>query len=141
MKVDDLVIKFHGMSNPHSDKLNSWLESLMRHSPSQSACRMHVFKDPHGYLCKLTVHSRVKTFSSQFKHEDLITSVKNVLKDVRNQVAKWKKNRSSMDLTGVISVQELNLHGLRDDDDDEDGSGNPPSNDENNGTFNYKKVA
>ena len=113
---NNILIQFHGMGYTRSEKLENWLESLMRHSPSESACRMHIFKDPHGYLCKLTVHSRKKTFSSQFKDRHLVTAVKYVLKNVKGQVATWKKNRSAQDLTGVISIQQLELDSLHEKD-------------------------
>ena len=109
---NNILIQFHGMGYTRSEQLENWLESLMRHSPSESACRMHIFKDSHGYLCKLTVHSSRKTFSSQFKDRDLISAVKYVLKNVKKQVATWKKNRSTMELTGLISVHQLQLDNL-----------------------------
>lgn len=112
---NNILIQFHGMGYMRSEQLENWLESLMRHSPSESACRMHIFKDPHGYLCKLTVHSSRKTFSSQFKDKNLISAVKCVLKNVKKQVAKWKKNRSSLELTGLISIHQLQLDSLNND--------------------------
>ncbi len=109
---NNILVQFHGMKHTQSEQLEDWLESLMRHSPNESICRLHVFKDPHGYLCKLTVYSRVRTFSSQFKDADLNHSIKNVLTHVKQQVAKWKKNRSSMELTGLIPIRDLDLQNL-----------------------------
>ena len=65
-----------------------------------------------GYLCKLIVHSHIKTFSSQIKKESMSDSVKNVLKDVKKQIHFWKKNRSSDELTGITQINNLNLRSL-----------------------------
>ena len=63
MDRQNIRIKFHGIDNktPPS-QLEEYLESLMRHAPSSSTCYLHVFKEPKGYLCKLTVHSNVRIF-------------------------------------------------------------------------------
>ena len=108
-----ILIRLHEMKHGvHVGKLRNHLESLLRHSPSESVCYMHMFEDPHGYLCKLTIHSSVKIFSSQCKDEDLLFSLKSVLGEVKKQIAKWKKNRSTMDLTGVTSIDQLDLSGV-----------------------------
>ena len=111
--MDNILIQFHGMGYRRSEQLESWLESLMRHSPSESTCRMHIFKDPHGYLCKLTVHSTRKTFSAQFKDQSMVAALQYVLNSVKKQVAKWKKNRSTSELTGVVSITKLEWEHLK----------------------------
>ena len=113
MDSKSIIVKFHGMEEKaDTTELEEYLEALLRHSPSNSTCYMHIFREPKAYLCKLTVHSHVKTFSSQAKTEDMQTAVKNVLREVKSQVASWKKNRTSQELTGVTSVTHLNLEGL-----------------------------
>jgi len=110
MRDNRIFIRLHEVKQGvHVGKLKNHLESLLRHSPSESVCHMHMFEDPHGYLCKLTIHSSVKTFSSQCKDEDLLSSLKSVLGEVKKQIAKWKKNRSTMDLTGVTAIDQLDL--------------------------------
>ena len=124
-------MQFHGMEQKeHSHKLKDYLESLLRHAPSQSTCHLHIFKEPQGYLCKLTVHSNIKTFSSHFKDETITSSVKAALRSVKKQIAHWKNNRSSLELTGVTSITQLNLTPLDDDDEVEEIN-----------TKKYKKVA
>ena len=113
MTSQNILIKFHGMENKrHPVDLEEYLEALLRHAPSNSTCYLHIFKEPKGYLCKLTVHSNVKTFSAQTKDENASSSVKNVLRNVKNQIAGWKKNRSSLELTGVTSITGLSLRGM-----------------------------
>ena len=92
--------------------LKDYLESLLRHAPSNSTCHLHIFKEPRSYLCKLTVHSNVKTFSSHSTDEAIKTALKTVLRNVKEQIAYWKKNRSSLELTGVTSITRLNLNEL-----------------------------
>lgn len=125
-------MQFHGMEQKERPRhLKDYLESLLRHAPSRSTCHLHIFKEPKGYLCKLTVHSNVKTFSSHFKDEAIKTTIKTVLKDVKNQIAIWKKNRSSLELTGVTSLASLNLSDL-------DSLDNPDQEEE---SYHLKKVA
>ncbi len=113
MDRQNIRIQFHGISNAtQSTQLKEYLESLVRHAPSNATCYLHVFKEPTGYLCKLTVHSIVRIFSAQSKNNNITSSIKNVLRDVKKQIATWKKNRSSMELTGVTSVTELNLNSI-----------------------------
>jgi hypothetical protein len=54
----------------------------------------------------------MKTFSAHFKDETTKSALKTVLKDVKKQIAYWKKNRSTMELTGVTSINHLNLNDL-----------------------------
>ncbi len=107
-------MQFHGMEKKEqqSHKLKDYLESLLRHAPSRSTCHLHIFKENQGYLCKLTVHSNIKTFSSHSKDETITSSVKAVLRSVKKQIAHWKNNRSSLELTGVTSITQLNLNPL-----------------------------
>ena len=108
-----ITIKFHGMtSTEQSAEVRNYLESLLRHAPSESTCHLHLFKDNYGYLCKLTVHSAVKTFSAHSKEETLTKTVKTVLRNVKDQIAQWKNDRSSSELTGVTSITRLNLKTL-----------------------------
>ena len=44
------------------------------------------------------------------------TAIKTVLRSVKSQIAYWKKNRSSMELTGVTSITRLNLNALEEED-------------------------
>jgi len=105
---NNIIIKFHGMETKDKpEQLKDYLESLLRHAPSRSSCHFHVFKESHGYLCKLTVHSNIKTFSSHSKNETIYLALKTVLKEVKAQITYWKKKRSSMELTGVHSVTQL----------------------------------
>ena len=113
MDRQNIRIKFHGMdNNTRSTELKEYLESLIRHAPSNATCYLHIFKEPKGYLCKLTIHSNIRIFSAQSKSDNITSSIKNVLRDVKEQIATWKKNRSSMELTGVTSVTELNLNSI-----------------------------
>ena len=105
-------MRFHGMEQKKQHKLKDYLESLLRHAPSRSTCHLHIFKEKQGYLCKLTVHSNIKTFSAHFKDETITSSVKAVLRSVKKQIAHWKNNRSSLELTGVTSITQLNLKPL-----------------------------
>ena len=115
MNNNNIIIQFHGMEQKNKHHLLSeYLESLLRHAPSNSTCHLHIFKEKKGCLCKLTVHSSIKTFSSQSKDETITIALKTVLKDVKEQIAYWKKNRSSMELTGVTSINHLNLTELDD---------------------------
>ena len=100
------------MSVRSNHQLEEYLESLLRQSPSNSICRLHVFKESAGYLCKLIVHSHAKTFSSQVKKESMSDSIKNVLKDIKKQIHNWKKNRSSSELTGITQINNLDLRSL-----------------------------
>ena len=119
MNNNNIVIRFHGIEKKDNHHhLSEYLESLLRHAPSNSTCHLHIFKEPRGYLCKLTVHSNVKTFSSQSKDETMKMALKTVLRNVKEQIAYWKKNRSSMELTGVTSITHLNLNELDDDEDE-----------------------
>ena len=119
MNNNNIVIRFHGIEKKDNHHhLSEYLESLLRHAPSNSTCHLHIFKESRGYLCKLTVHSNVKTFSSHFKDETMKMSLQTVLKNVKEQIAYWKKNRSSMELTGVTSIAHLNLNELDDDEDE-----------------------
>ena len=120
MNQSNIVVRFHGME-PKKDlsHLTEYLESLMRHSPSNATCHLNIFKEPSAYLCKLTVHSNIKTFSSHAKDETIKTAVKTVLRNVKGQIATWKKNRSSMELTGVRSVTGLYLNLLDQDQEEE----------------------
>jgi len=113
MDEQSIRIKFHGTDNktPPS-QLKEYLESLMHQAPSNSTCYLHVFKEPQGYLCKLTVHSNVRIFSAQAKNHNITPSIKDVLRDIKAQISNWKNNRSSMELTGVTSVTDLNLNSL-----------------------------
>ena len=109
----NIVIQFHEMEQKEQPvHLRDYLEALLRHAPSESTCHLHIFKEAWGYLCKLTVHSHIKTFSSHSKDESIKLAVKTVLRDVKEQIAYWKKNRSSLDLTGVTSITHLNLNAL-----------------------------
>lgn len=90
--------------------LKEYLEALLRHAPSKSTCHLHIFKEAVGYLCKLTIHSNIRTFSSHNKDETIKSAVKATLREVKSQIAFWKKNRSSMELTGVTSVTGLHLN-------------------------------
>lgn len=118
--MNNITIQFHGMEKKdRPGQLEDYLESLLRHAPSSSTCHLHVFKEPQGYLCKLTVHSSVKTFSFHYKDETIKSALKTVLKNVKGQIAYWKKNRSSMELTGVTSLTSLQLHELQDNNTDE----------------------
>ena len=118
--MNNIIIQFHGMEKKERpSQLADYLESLLRHAPSSSTCHLHIFKEPEGYLCKLTVHSNVKTFSFHYKDEIIKSALKTVLKNVKGQIAYWKKNRSSMELTGVTSLTSLQLHELQDNDTDE----------------------
>ena len=111
MDRQNIRIKFHGTNDKTPPaQLEDYLESLMRHAPSGSICYLHVFKEPKGYLCKLTVHSTVRIFSAQSKNNHITPSIKDVLRDVKAQIATWKKNRSTTELTGVTSITELNLN-------------------------------
>lgn len=111
--MDNIVIRFHGMKTVTQPKvLKDFLETLLRYAPSKSICHLHIFKEEYSYLCKLTVHSNIKTFSSNFQHENLQHTIKIVLKSVKKQMALWKKNRSTEDLTGIISVALLDLDSL-----------------------------
>ena len=111
MNHSNIVIRFHGMEQKQSlAHLKEYLESLLRHSPSNATCHLNIFKEPQAYLCKLTVHSNVKTFSSHAKEATIKGAVKTVLRNVKKQVATWKKNRSSLELTGVHSVTGLYLN-------------------------------
>ena len=108
--MSNMVIRFHGMEpKDRPGQLKDYLESLLRHAPSRSTCHLHIFKEPNGYLCKLTVHSNVKTFSAHSQNDTIKSTVKTVLKNVKEQIAGWKKNRSSLELTGVTSITNLNL--------------------------------
>ena len=119
---DQIIIQFHGMEKKERpSQLEDYLESLLRHAPSKSTCHLHIFKELQGYLCKLTVHSNVKTFSFHSKDESIKSALKTVLKNVKGQIAYWKKKRSSMELTGVTALTGLQLSELEDDDDDEEG--------------------
>ena len=110
---NNIVIKFHEMEQKEQPvHLKDYLEALLRHAPSESTCHLHVFKEAWGYLCKLTVHSNIKTFSSHSKDENIKPAIKAVLRDVKKQIAYWKKNRSTLELTGVTSVTHLNLSAL-----------------------------
>ena len=110
---NNIIIRFHGIEPKEQPQLlKDYLESLLRHAPSRSTCHLHIFKEPRGYLCKLTVHSNIKTFSSHSKNETIKETVKTVLKNVKKQITYWKKNRSSMELTGVTSITHLNLNVL-----------------------------
>lgn len=110
---NNIIIKFHRMKQKESpNHLKDYLESLLRHAPSESTCHFHLFKESRGYLCKLTVHSNIKTFSAQYKDETIKSALKAVLKNVKTQIAHWKKNRSTMELTGVISINHLDLSEL-----------------------------
>ena len=110
---NNIIMKFHGMRQKETPiHLKDYLESLLRHAPSSSTCHLHIFKEPRGYLCKLTVHSNIKTFSAHFKDETTKLALKTVLKNVKKQIAYWKKNRSTMELTGVTSINHLNLNDL-----------------------------
>ncbi len=111
-KNNNMIIKFHSMSAKKSLHLEEYLESLLRHAPSNSLLRLHIFKEPVGYLSKLVVHSETKTFSAQVKAEKLGSSIKSVLKDVKKQIAHWKKNRSSLELTGLSRITQLDLQAL-----------------------------
>ena len=109
--MNNIVMRFHGMEpKEQSHQLKDYLESLLRHAPSRSTCHLHIFKENKGYLCKLTVHSNIKTFSSHSKDETITSSVKAVLRSVKKQIAHWKNNRSSLELTGVTSITRLNLN-------------------------------
>ena len=114
-----ILVQFHGMNTKQNQQLEEYLESLLRHSPSNSICRLHVFKETAGYLCKLIVHSHTKTFSSQTKKEDMSSSIKSVLKDVKKQIHNWKKNRSSTELTGITQINNLDLRSLEEEDMDQ----------------------
>ena len=110
---NNIIMQFHGMKQKETPThLKDYLESLLRHAPSNATCHLHIFKEPRGYLCKLTVHSNIKTFSAHFKGETTKLALKTVLKDVKKQIAYWKKNRSTMELTGVTSINHLNLSDL-----------------------------
>jgi len=108
----NILIKFHGMNVKFNQQLEEYLESLLCQSPSNSICRLHVFKESPGYLCKLIVHSHVKTFSAQNKKESMPSSIKSVLKDIKKQIHNWKKNRSSSELTGITQINNLDLQSL-----------------------------
>ena len=111
MNQSNIVIRFHGMEQKKDlAHLKEYLESLLRHSPSNATCHLNIFKEPQAYLCKLTVHSNIKTFSSHAKEETIKDTVKTVLRNVKEQIAAWKKNRSSLELTGVHSVTGLHLN-------------------------------
>ena len=111
MNHNNITIRFHGMEQKKDlAHLKEYLESLLRHSPSNSTCHLNVFKEPQAYLCKLTVHSNIKTFSSYAKEGNIKDSVKTVLRNVKKQIASWKKSRSSLELTGVHSVTGLHLN-------------------------------
>ncbi len=111
--MNNIIIRFHGMEQKEqSHRLKDYLESLLRHAPSRSTCHLHIFKEIKGYLCKLTVHSNIKTFSSYAKDETIESAMKAVLKNVKKQIAGWKNKRSSLELTGVTSITRLNLNAL-----------------------------
>ena len=111
MNHNNIMIRFHGMEQKTDlAHLKEYLEALLRHSPSNATCHLNIFKEPEAYLCKLTVHSNVQTFSSHAKEETIKSAVKTVLRNVKGQVASWKKNRSSLELTGVHSVTGLHLN-------------------------------
>ena len=111
--MNNIIIRFHGMEQKEqSHRLKDYLESLLRHAPSRSTCHLHIFKEIRGYLCKLTVHSNIKTFSSYSKDETIESAMKAVLKNVKKQIAVWKNKRSSLELTGVTSITRLNLNAL-----------------------------
>ena len=115
-----ITIQFHGMEKKdRPSQLEDYLESLLRHAPSTSTCHLHIFKELQGYLCKLTVHSNVKTFSFHCKDENIKSALKTVLRNVKEQIAYWKKKRSSMELTGVTSLTGLQLKELEEEDDDD----------------------
>ena len=110
---NNIVMQFHGMEQREQPShLKDYLDSLLYHAPSKSTCHLHIFKESRGYLCKLTVHSNIKTFSAHSKDETIKASLKAVLGSVKKQIAYWKKNRSSMELTGVTSITRLNLNTL-----------------------------
>lgn len=110
---NNVIIKFHDIKNTEPPKiLKNYLEALLNYAPFKSTCYLHVFKENKNYLCKLTVHSNLKTFSSDYKGEDLKKTIKIVLKNVKKQMSVWKNNRSSEELTGIISVAQLNLNEL-----------------------------
>ncbi len=122
MKHHNILIQFHGMEEKSTpQKLKDYLESLLRYSPSNATCRLHIFKESHGYLCKLTVHSEIRTFSSQSKDEDISSGVKTILRTVKEQIIEWNKNRSSTELIDftpdLTSVTQLNLQVLTEQDD------------------------
>ena len=99
--MNNITIRFHGITQKEkAHHLKDYLESLLRHAPSRSTCHLHIFKELRGYLCKLTVHSNIKTFSSHIKEETMESAVKAVLRNVKKQIAQWKNNRSSLELTG-----------------------------------------
>ena len=82
--MNNIIIQFHGMEKKERpSQLADYLESLLRHAPSSSTCHLHIFKEPEGYLCKLTVHSNVKTFSFHYKEETIKSALKTVLKNVK----------------------------------------------------------
>ena len=110
---NNIVIRFHKMQNTEVPQhLEEYLEGLLRHAPSDSTAYFHIFKEEKGYLCKLTVHSHLKTFSYHFKDERAQSAVREVLRNVKAQVAIWRKNRSSLDITGITSITRLNLNSL-----------------------------
>lgn len=128
-------MRFHGLEQKeHPRHLKDYLEALLRHAPSRSTCHFHIFKEPKGYLCKLTVHSNIKTFSSHYKDETMTDTVKTVLRNVKAQIASWKKSRSSLELTGVTSVTSLNLTAL-------DAVDEQESENEQEEDYHFKKVA
>ena len=130
-------IQFHGIKTPDKllKQIKEYVEALLLHSPSSSICRFHIFKEQHSYLCKLTVHSSTKTFSSQDRSKDLGESIKSVLRDVKRQIATWKKKRTSYELTGVHSITNLTLNPIEDEDE------HPPVDNEDILLDTKKKVA
>lgn len=114
-KNGNIEIRFHSMKEKKSQHLEEYLESLLRYSPSNAIIRFHIFKESNGYLCKLVNHSEQKTFSSHKKAEKLSYAIKSVLRDVKKQVSEWKKARSSLELTGLSRITQLDLQTLEDD--------------------------
>lgn len=121
MNNNNMVIRFHGIDKKDKHRhLSEYLEALLRHAPFNSTCHLHIFKEPKAYMCKLTVHSSVKTFSSHSKDETIKLALQTVLRNVKEQIAYWKKNRSSMELTGVTSITHLNLNSLDEDEEEKE---------------------
>ena len=114
-KSGNIKITFHSMKEKKSRHLEEYLESLLRYSPSNAIVRLHIFKESNGYLCKLVDHSEQKTFSSHKKAEKLSHAIKSVLRDVKKQISEWKKNRSSLELTGLSRITQLDLQTLEED--------------------------